>query len=264
MNIFYWLHSFSPQPIAFSLGQFNFYWYGIILATAIIVGLLLTINLARYKKIDFDLIFDLATWLVISGLVGARLYDVLLEYKFYLNQPLDIIKIWQGGLAIHGALLGGTIVLIIFSRVKRLNLLTLVSIILPGVALGQSIGRFGNWFNQELFGLPTTLPWGIPVALFNRPLGYENYLYFHPTFLYEALGMLLVAIVLYVLVKNNKLKAWSVLGSYLLAYGLIRFSLEFIKIDNTLMVFGWRWPQIVSLLMILGGVILMGIKKDET
>lgn len=267
MNIFYWLHYFSPSPIAFNLGGLAIHWYGICLALAILVSLLITIKLAKVYEIETDLILDLAIYLIIGGLIGARIYDVFLNWSIYSNDYLEIIKVWHGGLAIHGGLIGGIIVLIIFSnyrlRKSKLNFYKLASLIIPGLAIGQAIGRFGNWFNQELFGTPTNSLIGIPIDLINRPFGYENYNYFQPTFLYESLSMLIVGLVLYRLVKNKKIPGQIILGIYLIVYGLIRFSLEFIKIDATPMIGFLRWPQVISLVMIIVGFGLIFLKKNR-
>lgn len=251
MNIFYWLHNFTPKPIAFSLGSLDIYWYGIILASSMVLAIIVFWYLGKKNNLSSDNILDLSTWLIIGGIIGARLYDVVLELPYYLNHPFDIFKIWQGGLAIHGALLGGLIILLIFVKIKKINFWHLVYPLLPALAFGQAIGRFGNWFNQELFGSPTSLPFGIPIDFIKRPAGYENYDYFHPTFLYESIFMLIIGGLLFSLVKNKKFNGRIILGIYLLSYGLIRFVLEFIKIDITPIIFNLRWPQIISLIMII-------------
>jgi phosphatidylglycerol---prolipoprotein diacylglyceryl transferase len=263
MAILSFLHSISPNPIAFSIGGLTIYWYGVMLAIAIIFALLVFLYLGKKNNLKIDYILDLSTWLIIGGIICARLYDVFLEWPYYLNHPLDIVKIWQGGLAIHGGIIGGLIVLVIFSKIKKVNFWQLISVLIPGLALGQAIGRVGNWFNQELFGGPTNLPWGIPIDFLKRPLGYENYDYFHPTFLYESLLVLVLAIILFILVRGKKLSSQIVLAIYLIGYGLIRFSLEFIKIDTTPTLLNLRWPQWISLLMIIIGGYLIFVKKDR-
>jgi phosphatidylglycerol:prolipoprotein diacylglycerol transferase len=171
-----------------------------------------------------------------------------------------VVKIWQGGLAIHGALLGGLLALLLYARFKRINSWNLIAVVLPGLALAQAIGRWGNWVNQELFGLPSTLPWSIPIDFAHRPRLYEAITYFHPTFLYESIAMLFVFGILYYL-ATKKTAPRFIIGTYLIAYGLVRFLLEFIKIDTTPIVLGLRWPQLVSLVMIAGAITMFTIKK---
>ncbi|KKR21213.1 MAG: Prolipoprotein diacylglyceryl transferase [Parcubacteria group bacterium GW2011_GWE2_39_37] len=260
------LHTFNPQPILFSFGPINIYWYGLFMVLGIIAALAITIKIAAAYQIKKDTIFDLAFWLILFGLFGARVYDVFLEYQYYINHPSDVFKIWQGGLAIHGAILAGIITLWIFTKKQKLNFWLLTSIITPGLALGQAIGRWGNYFNQELFGLPTSLPWGIPIAIYNRRADLITAQYFHPTFLYESLGSLLIFIILIfihrLIIKKCNQKPISLLFTcsraymltvffYAFGYSVLRFSLEFIRIDFAPTIFGWRWPQLISLIISL-------------
>lgn len=261
MDILFFLHSLKPNPIALSVGYLNIYWYGVILALAMVLSLLVFLYLGKKNNLKTDDILDLTIWLIIGGVIGARLYDVILELSYYSTKPLDIFKIWQGGLAIHGGIIGGVIVLIIFSKLKQLSVFKLMAVTLPALALGQAVGRWGNWFNQELFGRPTNLAWGIPIDFLKRPLGYENYNYFQPTFLYESILLLVISFILFVLVKSKHTSYKIIIAVYLISYGLVRFSLEFIKIDATPMILNLRWPQIASLLMILVGVYFFLNKK---
>jgi len=176
-----WLHNFNPQALLVSFGPFHIYWYGLFMVSGILIALGTSSILAKYYKIKADTLLDLAFWLIINGLIGARLYDVLLELSYYKSNPLDIFKIWQGGLAIHGAIIAGLITTYFFARKHKISLWTLSALIVPGLALAQAIGRWGNYFNQELFGLPTSLPWGIPISILNRPIAYLDYDYFQKT-----------------------------------------------------------------------------------
>lgn len=254
------LHTFVPPAIAFSFGPLTIYWYGIIMAVAMAASIFLAVHLAPQRGVEKERILDLALWLIIGGIIGARLYDAALNISIYIHEPLEIIKIWHGGLAIHGALIGGLCALILYARRLRQDAWMLAAIIVPAVALGQAIGRWGNWFNQELFGLPTNAPWGIPIVPFNRPLGFESSQYFHPTFLYESIGNLAICIILYFLLQK-KIAAPKIIGWYAILYGCLRFALEYIKIDPTPVLFGWRWPQIVSLILIIIGLITLRKKS---
>jgi len=261
------LHTFNPNPILITLGPIKIYWYGLFIVLGVLLAIITALKLASYYKIPKNKIIDLSFWLIIFGILGARLYHVLLELPYYLHNPLDIIKIWQGGLAIHGAIIAGLITVWFFSKKESINFWLVSSLIVPGLALAMAIGRWGNYFNQELFGLPTDLPWGIPINLLNRPLEYISTEFFHPTFLYESLGSLLIFIILILfhawIIKNKKpvYNNFLLLTSYFLLYSFLRFSLEFIRIDTTPEFLSLRWPQIASLIIILLSIILILFRK---
>ena len=274
MSYINFLHTFHPNPILISLGPINIYWYGFFIVLGTLTAIFITLKLADYYKIKKETIIDLAFWLIINGVIGARLYHILLELQYYLSNPLDVIKIWQGGLAIHGAILAGIIVIWRFSKKHQYNFWLLSSIIVPGLALAQAIGRWGNYFNQELFGKPTNLPWGIPIDLANRPIEYISNEFFHPAFLYESIGNLLIFFILISIhiwiIRKNKKKNYSyflarqslgdgglLLTSYFLLYSILRFFIEFIRLDPTYVILGLRFPQIVSLLIIFASIIFL-------
>jgi phosphatidylglycerol:prolipoprotein diacylglycerol transferase len=233
---------------------------------AILTGFLFIIYLAKRYKIKTDIIIDLAFWIILFGIIGARLYELIIDFNYYQNYPLAIFKIWQGGLAIHGAIIAGFITLYFFSKniAKKINkkhsviFWKLTAIITPGVALGQFIGRWGNYFNQELFGLPSKASWAIPINLLNRPIEYISEEFFHPTFLYESLGNLLIFLILFsihlYILKKDKINTNTfirVSTLYLFLYSLLRFILEFLRLDPTLVLGSMRWPKIISLIIIV-------------
>lgn len=263
------LHSFNPNPILLQIADLKIHWYGLFIVLGILSGLFVILKLADYYKINKDDIIDASFWIIIGGIIGGRLYDVLLELPFYLNYPMDIFKIWQGGLAIHGAIILGLITTIIMAKKKKIPLLPFLAITVPGLALAQAIGRWGNYFNQELFGLPTSLPWGIPISPINRVPEYYFDNYFHPTFLYESIGNLLIFIILITFhyqIKGNKLQKMAneiVIATYLISYSILRFSLEFIKIDNTPVIFGLRFPQFISIAIIIITIIWLVLQKRK-
>lgn len=272
------LHTFTPTPIIFQLGPLTFRYYGLIIASAILVAILVALKIIKSKEKPTDDLWDLAFWLVLAGIIGARAYEVLiLAPGYFFANPAEIIKIWQGGLAIHGAIIAGIATLIIWCRYKKQSFwlwADVGAIVLP---LAQAIGRWGNYFNQEVFGLPTNLPWGIPIELVNRPAQFINNQYFHPTFLYESVLNLILFVVLFGAYRISSKKEMGsfirhggfrmtildgqYLGVYLIGYGLIRFLMEFIRIDQTALLFGFRWPQIFSLILILIGVVIIYKKK---
>jgi phosphatidylglycerol:prolipoprotein diacylglycerol transferase len=259
-----WLHTFHPQSIIFSYGFISIHWYGLFIVLGILVALGISLKLAKYYKISSDTLFDLVFWLIINGLIGARIYDDLLQLPYYLNHPLDSIKIWQGGLAIHGAIIAGLITIYFFAKKRKISFWAFTSLLVPGLALAQAIGRWGNYFNQEIFGLPTDKPWGIPINLLNRPLNYISSSFFQPTFLYESFGCLLIFLILIsttiFLIKKKRLKEYYfiwVTALYMLLYSILRFGLEFIRLDETPTFLSLRWPQLISLVIILISILIL-------
>ena len=194
------VHTYHPGPILLNFNFFQIRWYGFFIVLAIMVNFFIAQCLFKKYKLSADLLYDLGFYLLLFGLVGARLWHVLSEFDYYWQYPLDIFKIWQGGLAIHGAMFGGIITILFYVRRRKMkNFLILLDIFVPLLTLGQAIGRWGNYFNQELYGRPTNLPWGIPIDSANRLLGWGNFDYFQPVFLYESLWCLLMFIFLIVL-----------------------------------------------------------------
>lgn len=250
------LHNTIPDSVALVIGPITIHWYGIIMALSIVAALLLSLHIADKRGFKREEIIDAAFWLIIGGLIGARLYEIGLEWNYYAKHFNDIVKIWQGGLAIHGALLGGAVALLLFLRHKKYNFWNLAAVFLPGVALGQAIGRWGNWFNQELFGTPSLLPWSIPIDLPYRPFAYEVFTYFHPVFLYESLGLLVIALILYILARRKNFPCALIVSAYLILAGALRFIVEFIKVDSTPEFIGLRWPQLFSLGLIALGFLI--------
>jgi phosphatidylglycerol:prolipoprotein diacylglycerol transferase len=263
------LHYFKPESVLLIIGPVKLYWYGLFIVTGTIAALTTTLKLAKRLNLPSGKIFDLSFYLIIGGLIGARLYHIFLELPYYLKYPIETIKVWQGGLAIHGAIIVGLIILLFFCRKEKINFWLLSAAMAPGLALGQTIGRWGNYFNQELFGLPTSQPWGIPIDLMHRPLNHLSSEYFHPTFLYESIGNLIIFIIILFLfskVAAGKIKkSQVVLLSYLALYSLLRFLLEFIRIDQTAYVLGWRWPQIISIAFFTSSMIWLALlfKKGD-
>lgn len=220
--------------------------YGLIIVAAVLLPTLLA---EKHVK-DTTALWGLVLWAIVGGLVGARLYHVIDFWQYYSPNPLQILFIWQGGLGILGALVGGFAAAILYLKSKKQRLgywLNLIAVFLP---LGQSIGRWANYFNQELYGLPTTLPWGIFIAPERRAAGFSTYEYFHPLFLYESILCLALFTYLYISYKNNVIK--NTLALYLIGYGLIRFLLEFFRI-NPWQTAGFNVAQVVAVAMIVIG-----------
>ncbi|GEM_PF-33648 len=248
------LHTFHPQPIALALGGLEIRWYGIFLSLGALAGYFLMRRLGRRAGFhDHDLI-DLFLWLVVTGFIGGRLYHVLNEIGYYSAHPSEIVMVWNGGLGIHGGIVAGLVTLIIFARRKKMDVWKLLDVLAPAFALGQAIGRWGNYFNQELFGGPTSLPWGIPIDPLHRPLQYMSDRFFHPTFLYESLGSLVIVAILLLMWKKRPRLSGTIALVYFMLYGVLRIATESLRIDQTPIIAGVRLPIIVSTLIILGSI----------
>ena len=257
-NLFLAFQFTSPGPIIFEIGPITFRWYGLLIATAVLIGVTLSQYLARRRHIDPELIGDLAIWLVVGAIPCARLYYVAFEWQSYANDPGSIIAIWKGGIAIHGAIIGGLIAALIFAKIKQVSFWQLTDLVAPSLILGQAIGRWGNFFNSEAFGSPTDLPWKLYIPPERRPPGLGFSEYFHPTFLYESIWDLLVFIVLMTLffrgLKGNpSLKIGTLFCVYLVGYSCGRFWIEGLRTDS--LMFGLlRIAQLVSLTGIVLGL----------
>lgn len=256
----------SPGP-QLHLGPFTLRWYGLLIAFAVVVGLNLARRLARQRGIDPALVSDLLPFLVVGAILGARVYYVLLEWRQYRGQWGEMVAIWHGGIAIHGALIGGSLATILFCRWRRQAFWPLLDVLLPAVALGQAIGRWGNFFNSEAFGLPTTLPWKLTIPPANRPVEFMDQATFHPTFLYESLWNLGVCALLLILFRQAsrgrlELRPGSLSCVYLIAYSCGRFWIEGLRLDPLCLFSqppfcagGLRMAQLVSLVLIAVGVL---------
>lgn len=245
------LHTFNPQPIALQLGPLAIHWYGLFMVAAMVAGLLVLLRLAKPAGISSDSVFDLAFYLIIFSLLGARIYAVFLELPYYLAHPARIIAVWQGGLAIHGAIIGGATTLLVYCWKKQQSFWQWADRLVVALPLGQAIGRWGNYFNQELFGKPTQRPWGIPISAANRPLEYLSSQYFHPTFLYESFLNLLNFLILLALYPKLKKYNGVLAFVYLINYAIIRILMESLRVDSTPLLFGIRLPVLVSGLAIV-------------
>ncbi|KAM3092644.1 prolipoprotein diacylglyceryl transferase [Phormidesmis sp. 146-35] len=260
----------SPGPILFEWGPIVLRWYGLLIASAVLIGVSLSQTLATKRRVDPELLSDLAVWLVVAAIPSARLYYVLFEWQQYAQHPEKIVAIWEGGIAIHGAILGGTIAALIFSKIKRISFWQLADLVAPSLILGQAIGRWGNFFNSEAFGAPTNLPWKLFIPPVHRPAGFENVEFYHPTFLYESLWNLavfglLMALFIQDLRGKIRLKVGTLFLTYLIAYSLGRVWIEGLRTDS-LMFGGLRTAQIVSLIGISLGAIgliwLYGLRRS--
>lgn len=247
----------SPTVSFFDIGPVRIHFYALFILLGI--ALAIWIGSLRFKARGGKpgLILDIAIWAVPFGIVGGRIFHVLTHWNFYFGEGKDLSKVfavWEGGLAIYGALILGTVGAYIGSRVSGVRFLSFADAIAPGVLVAQAFGRLGNYFNQELFGLPTDLPWGLAIDQPNDaiPVGLPDGTLFHPTFLYEILWNLVGVLVLLVLEKRLQLRWGQAFGLYLAIYSIGRFWIEGIRIDPSEAVLGIRtnqWSAIVVLLL---------------
>jgi phosphatidylglycerol:prolipoprotein diacylglycerol transferase len=203
------------------------------MAIALGTGLWLADRQARAERLPADELLRAAQWALLAGFVGARLYEVLFNWDYYGQYPRKIIAVWEGGLAIHGGLIVGPLVGIVLARYWQLPVLRSLDVAAPSIALGQGIGRWGNFFNEEAFGGPTGLPWKLYISSGRRPPGYEAYSYFHPTFLYESIWDVGIFLTLALWVRP-RLRACpgAVFFTYLGLYSLGRTLIEGLRLDS--------------------------------
>ena len=245
----------SPPSGSIEIGPLTLRLYGLMIA----LGALAAVEIARArwrsKGGDPDDIVNIGKWAIPAGLVGARLYHVLTDWRDYQGRWLDAVKIWEGGLGIPGGLVVGVAVGVWVARRQGLDLLRVLDAAIPGIPVAQAIGRLGNWFNQELFGGPTDLPWGLEIDPEHRPARYADEATFHPTFLYEALWNLALAALLIWLDRRRVLKPGQVLPLWVVGYGVGRFLVESVRIDPASLIWGVRVNHWVSALAVVAGLI---------
>jgi prolipoprotein diacylglyceryl transferase len=239
----------SPGHDSIDIGPLHLRAYGLIIA----VGVYVAVRWARTRWVArggraAD-ITDLAVWCVPAGLVGARLYHVATDWELFRGHWFDVVKIWQGGLGVWGGVAGGAIAGVIVARRRGLNLPVLFDVAAPVIPLAQAIGRFGNWFNQELFGRPTDLPWALRIDPSHRPADYVEHPTFHPTFLYESLWNLTVVGIVLLVERRLRLRTGRLFAVYVAAYTFGRFWIEMLRIDPANRIAGLRVNDWVSVLL---------------
>lgn len=253
----YFWQDYIPQSILFSIGPLTIRWYGLILVLAMLIAAFYAgRQIVKRQILSQGQYEDLVFYLIIFSLIGARFgHVVFFNLAYYLQQPLDVFKVWQGGLSIQGAILAALITLYVWAKKKNVSFWQLGDALVPALALGQAIGRWGNYFNQELFGKPSSSWLSIPIEAVNRPAAYYSNIYFLPAFLFESILNFILFICLHYIYKKNKLKKGMLLFIYLASYSVIRFFMEFIRIDETIVVGQWRLPQIISIFVFLLSII---------
>ncbi|MCS6992808.1 MAG: prolipoprotein diacylglyceryl transferase [Anaerolineales bacterium] len=257
--------SFEFEGIHFFLFGFEFvlYYYGLIIMSGALAGGWLATRQAAWRGHDPEIVWDLLIWLVIGGVIGARLWHVFtpspslvaqgIDTMYYLTHPFDLINLRKGGLGLPGGVIGGAVALYLFARRHRLSFAEWTDIAAPSLALGQAIGRWGNYFNQELYGAPTNLPWKLYIDPQHRLPGFAQVEYYHPLFLYESLWNLGNLFLLLWLGRRfaDRLKPGDVFLAYLVVYPLGRFLLEFLRLDSA-QIAGVNANQTLMLLVMIG------------
>jgi prolipoprotein diacylglyceryl transferase len=244
----------SPSDGEIDLGPFPIRAYGLFIALGVLVAAWLAERRWVKRGGDPGTINAIAIWVIVAGIVGARVYHVVTDYQLFTGNWLRVFEIWEGGLSIWGAVGGGALAVIVLARRRNLDTLGLMDTIAPCVALAQAIGRWGNYFNQELFGRPTSLPWGLEIDSTQRPDGYQQFDTFHPTFLYESIWNLLVFGVLLAVERRVRLRRGQLVGLYVALYTFGRFWFELLRIDPANRILAVRVNVWVSGLLFLGAV----------
>ncbi|GKU83334.1 prolipoprotein diacylglyceryl transferase [Niallia sp. NCCP-28] len=249
------------DPIAFSLGGLDVRWYGIIIGTGLVLALILAIREGNRRGLHNDDFPDLMLWAIPIAIISARIYYVIFEWDYYSNHLSDIPKIWHGGIAIHGALIGSIITTYIFTKKKNISFWKMADIAAPSIILGQAIGRWGNFMNQEAHGGEVSRAFlenlHLPEFIINQM--YIDGVYYHPTFLYESIWNLLGFVVLLLLRKAN-LRSGEIFLSYVTWYSIGRFFIERMRTDS-LMIGDLRMAQLISLGLIAFAVMAIFYRR---
>jgi len=239
----------SPSFNTLELGPLTLRLYGLCIAIGVIAAVALSSKRWEARGGNPDDIGTIALWAVPAGVIGARMYHVATDWKTYQGRWAEAFNITNGGLGIPGGVALGVLVGLIVVKVKKLPAGELLDVVAPAIPLAQAIGRMGNWFNQELFGRPSTLPWAVEIDPEHRPVGYSGVETFHPTFLYEALWNLALVAFLLWLDKRKKLRVGELFAVYVLGYALGRFWVESLRIDPASLIWGVRVNTWMSLIL---------------
>jgi prolipoprotein diacylglyceryl transferase len=241
----------SPSSSTITLGPFSIHFYGLTLLVAIAAAVGISGLRWTRRGGDWDLIFRVAVWGVAFGIIGARLYHVITSWNELPDAWWGPFAIWKGGLGIWGGILLGTVVGMIVAKRAGANVAVLADCAAPALLVAQAVGRVGNWWNQELFGKPTSLPWGLEISPENRPLRYVTDTTFHPTFLYEALWCLAAVGVLLLIERRFRIRPGGLFALYVLLYSLGRVWIEMLRIDPSHELAGVRLNVYVAILAII-------------
>ena len=248
--------------VALDFGGFQIYWYGIIIGVGVLLGLWIAIRESERRGLHKELFIDLILFAVPIAIICARIYYVIFQWSYYSQHPGEIIKIWNGGIAIHGALIGAVLTTIIFAKVRNVSFWKLADIAAPSLLLGQAIGRWGNFMNQEAHGGEVTRVFlenlHLPQFIINQM--YINGVYYHPTFLYESLWNLLGVVILLLLRRVN-LRRGEIFLSYLIWYSIGRFFIEGLRTDSLMLTNSLRMAQVICYTLIVVALALLVYRR---
>jgi len=246
------------NPIAIDLGPIQVHWYGLIIGFGVLLGLIIALRESERRGLDKEIFTDLILFAVPIAIISARIYYVIFQWEYYSQNPGDIIKIWNGGIAIHGALIGSVLTAIVFAKVKKVSFWKLVDIAAPSLLLGQAIGRWGNFMNQEAHGGEVTRSFlenmHLPEFIINQM--YINGTYYHPTFLYESIWNILGVIILLSLRKVN-LRRGELFLTYVIWYSIGRYYIEGLRTDSLMLTESLRIAQVISIVLIAVAIALV-------
>lgn len=249
--------------VAFTLGSITVYWYGIIIATGLFLGFLLATKESKKLGLNKDILPDLLLWAIPISIISARIYYVIFTWDQYKENPIEIIAIWNGGIAIHGAIIGGVITAIFFAKKNDVSFWKLADLVAPSLILGQAIGRWGNFMNQEAHGTEVTRSFleNLYLPKFIIDQMYIDGVYYHPTFLYESIWNFTGFIILLVLRRASFLRRGELFLSYLIWYSLGRFFVEGLRTDSLMLTDTLRIAQIISLSTIGVALFLLWFRR---
>lgn len=254
------------NPIAFEIGAFQVHWYGLIIGVGLLLGLFLALRESDRRGLPKDTFLDLILYAVPISILSARTYYVFFQWDYYSQHPEDILKIWNGGIAIHGALIGAVTTAYIFCRIKKISFWKVADIAAPSILLGQAIGRWGNFMNQEAYGGEVSRQFlenmMLPDWIINQMYidGVSGLTYYHPTFLYESLWNIVGVIVLLLLRKVN-LRRGELFLLYVIWYSVGRFFIEGLRTDSLMVTSDLRAAQLLSVILIVGSIVTMIVRR---
>ena len=246
------------NPVIFTIGNFSIRWYAVLILIGVLLALYLINKEAKRFQIKSEFIFNLCFWAIIFGFIGARIYYVIFNWDYYSQNLIEIVEIWKGGLAIHGGIIAGLLVIVFYTNKYHTRTIRYLDFICAAIPLAQAIGRWGNFFNSEAHGAATTLEHlqqlHIPSFIIDG-MKIEG-VYYTPTFFYESLACLLLFIIIIIIRRGTYRKVGTPTAIYLIGYGIIRFFIEISRTD-ALMLAGFKVAQIVSVIMIIIGIIIL-------
>ena len=250
--------------VAFEIGFVRIYWYSITMFLGVLLGIIVAYIEIKRKKIDTTKFENMAFFAILFGFLGARIYYVLFNLDYYLQDPIEILEVWNGGLAIHGGIIGAVLAIFIYCKKNKWQFIEVLDICAPALLIGQVIGRWGNFFNSEAHGYEVTRTFLEKLHLPEFIINGMNIggVYYHPTFLYESFLNLICFIILMILRRNKKIKIVTIVGIYLIWYGIVRFFIESLRTDS-LMLGSVKMAQLIGIPMIIIGIIIIITSRNR-